>query len=198
MVRHLFCTLLLITVALAQDSAPPASGTQAIYQAEAKSAQRKFDYIRANAARPNPDQRATILTENEINAWLASGSAQLPEGVKKLQFHGEPGVINATALVDFDEITAHQRSFNPLLSLFTGTHRVEATAQAQGSGGEAHIHIQSVSLDGVAIPRSALEFFVDHYIRPKHPEIGLDTEFKLLYRIDLATVGARQLTLTQK
>jgi len=198
MVRHLFCTLLLITVALAQESSPPASGTQAIYQAEARSAQRKFDYIRQNATRATPDQQPTLLTENEINGWLTSGRAQLPEGVKKLQFHGEPGIINATALVDFDEITAHQHSFNPLLSLFTGTHRVEATAQAQGSGGVAHIHIQSVSLDGIAIPRTALEFFVDHYIQPKHPEIGLDTEFKLPYRIDLATVGARQLTLTQK
>jgi hypothetical protein len=75
---------------------------------------------------------------------------------------------------------------------------VEAKAQAQGSGGQGHVQIESVSLDGVAIPRAALEFFVDRYIKPKHPDIGLDTTFKLPYKIDLATVGSRQLTITQK
>ena len=198
MIRHLLCSLLLLTLAPAQQPSPPASGTQAVYDAAVRSAQAKFEHIRKNAEQSAPDQRPTILTENEINSWLASGQAQLPLGVKKLHFHGEPGIIDATALVDFDEITANRRSINPLLNLFTGTHRVEARAQAQGSGGEGHIHIESVSLDGVSIPRAALEFFVERYISPKHPEIGLDTVFKLPYRIDLATVGSRQLTITQK
>jgi hypothetical protein len=198
MVRPFICSLLLLTVAFAQQSSPPASGTQAMYDAAARSARTKFDHIRANGEKQTPDQTPTILSQNEINAWLSSGQAELPQGVKKLQFQGEPGVINATALVDFDEITANRRSINPLLNLFTGTHRVEAKAQAQGSGGQGHVQIESVSLDGVAIPRAALEFFVDRYIKPKHPDIGLDTTFKLPYKIDLATVGSRQLTITQK
>ncbi|MGZ4787501.1 MAG: hypothetical protein ACXVZX_03210 [Terriglobales bacterium] len=198
MIRYVLCSLLLLSITSAQQSAPPASGTQAIYDAAARSAQAKFDHIRKNAEQPTPDQRPTILTENEINSWLASGQAELPQGVKKLQFRGTLGVINATAIVDFDEITANQHSFNPLLSLFSGTHRVEASAQAQGSGGQGHVHVESVSLDGVSIPRAALEFFIDRYITPKHPEIGLDTTFKLPYRIDVAKVGTHQLTLTQK
>ena len=194
----IFSLLLLGAVAAAQQSVPPASGTQAIYDAQSRSAQRKFDHIRQNAAQANPDQSPTVLTENEINAWLSSGQAQLPTGVKKLQLHGEPGVINATAMIDFDEITANRKSYNPLLSLFTGTHRIEAKARAQGSAGQGQVHIQSVSLDGVEIPRMALEFFIDHYIKPKHPEVGLDTVFKLSYRIDTATVGPHLLTITQK
>ncbi len=196
--RHIFFALLLGTLTAAQQTPPPASGTQAIYQAEARSAQRKFDHIRDNAAKSKPDQTPTVLTENEINAWLSSGQAQLPTGVKKLQLRGEPGVINDTALVDFDEITASRKSYNPLLSLFSGTHRVEARASAQGSGGQGQVHIQSISLDGVEIPRMALEFFIDHYLKPKHPEIGLDTVFKLSYRIDTAIVGSHQLTIRQK
>ena len=197
MVRYLLCSVLLVGVGWPQQ-APPASSTQAIYDAAARSAQAKFDHIRQNAERTQPDQRPTTFSENEINSWLASGNAQLPQGVKKLQFRGQPGVINATAIVDFDEITAGKGSLNPLLSLFSGTHRVEAAARAEGSGGEGHVQIQSVSLDGVEIPRVALEFFIDHYIKPKHPEVGLDTVFKLAYRIDTAKVGSHQLTLTQK
>jgi hypothetical protein len=184
---------------LSQQSAPPAaSGTQAIYAAQANSCQKKFDYLQQNGSKATPDQKPTVITENEINAWLASGNAELPKGVKKLQFKGETGVIDATAYVDFDEVTADRRSSNPLLSLFRGTHEVQARAHASGSGGTGQVHIDSVSLDGVGVPRVALEYFVDKYITEKHPEIGLDSTFKLPYRIDTATVGPRQLTVTQK
>jgi len=197
-VRHILCVVLLATLSAAQQTPPPASGTQAIYAAQAGSAQNKFAYIHENGAKAKPDPTPTTLRENEINAWLSSGQAQLPTGVKKLQFQGEPDVINATALVDFDEITANQKSHNPLLSLFSGTHRIEARAKAQGTAGQGQVHIQSVSLDGVEIPRMALEFFIDRYIKPRHPEIGLDTVFKLPSRIDTAIVGSHQLTVTQK
>jgi hypothetical protein len=191
--------ILLSTLLAAQQSnAPAASGTQAIYQAEAKSAQKNFDHIEQNGARAKPDQTPTVITENQLNAWFASGQAKLPQGVKKLQLRGNPGVISGTAFVDFDEITAGRRSGNPLLGLFTGTHQVEATAHAQGSAGQGQVHIDSVSLDGVPVPRVALQFFVDKYIKPKHPEIGLDTTFQLPNKIDIATVGVRNLTITQK
>jgi hypothetical protein len=186
-------------VLLSQQSTPPAaSSTQAIYAAQANSCQRKFDHIRQNGSKAHPDQTATVITENEINAWLTSGNAQLPQGVKKLQFRGHPGVIDATAYVDFDEVTAGRGSGNPLLSLFRGTHEVQATAHASGSGGRGQVHIDSVSLDGVAIPRMALEYFVEKYITPKYPNLGIDSQFKLPYRIDTATVGVRQVTVMQK
>src|SRR5512144_1500442 len=92
-----FSVFLAGTAALvSQQSAPPASGTQAVYSAQANSCQKKFDYLRQNGSRATPDQKPTIITENEINAWLASGNAQLPQGVKKLQFKGDAGVIDAT------------------------------------------------------------------------------------------------------
>jgi len=198
MQRFVLCSLFLVACAFAQQSPPPASGTEAMYQAAARNAQHKFDHIRQNATLANPDQRPTTLSENEINAWLASGQANLPQGVKRLQVHGEPGIIHGTASVDFDEITGGRYSGNPFLSMFRGTHEVEAVAHAEGSGGEGHVHIDSVSLDGVEIPRMALEYFVDKYVTPKHPGVGLDSTFKLPYKIDIAIVGSHQLSITQK
>jgi len=183
---------------LSQQSPTAASSTQQIYAAQAKSCQRKFDQIRNNGSWNPSRPLKTVLTQGEINAWLTSGNAQLPQGVKKLQFSGEPGIIHATAYVDFDEITAGKRSSNPLLYLFRGTHEVQATAHASGTGGNGQVHIDSVSLDGVGVPRVALEYFVEKYVTAKHPGIGLDSQFKLPYRIDTATVGDRQLTVTQK
>jgi hypothetical protein len=187
-----------ILLSAQQPATRPVSATEAMYEAQASSCERKFEHIRQNADQPHPDQTPTVITQDEINAWFSSGKAQFPKGVKKLRFSGEPGIVHATALVDFDEITAGARSSNPLLALFTGIHEVQATAHASGSGGIGHVHVDSVSLDGFGVPRMALEFFIDRYIKPKHPEIGLDSRFKLPYRIDIARIGSRELTITQK
>ena len=184
--------MLIVAAALMCLAAGPAQSRQAA------ECERKFQFIQKNGAAQHPSTAPTLLTEDEINAYLASGKVQLPQGVKKVTFEGSPNVITAHARVDFDEITAGKRSMNPLLSLFTGVHDIDVVAEANGAGGTGVIHVQSVALDGTNIPRVALEYFVDHYIKPKHPEIGLDTRFQMPYRIDRAEVGGHSLTIRQR
>jgi hypothetical protein len=184
---------------LAQQTKPPAaSSTQAAYDAQIQSVDKKFSHIVDNGSRDTPDQTPTVIQEGELNAWLQSGEAELPNGVEKLVLNADPGIINATATVDFDKVTEGARSSNPLLSLFRGTHEVKARAHARGAGGVGLVQIESVSIDGVGVPKMALEYFAEKYIKPKHPELGLDSRFQLPYKIDVAEVGSRQVTLTQK
>ena len=190
--------LLLFCALLAPAQRRPASGTEAMYQAAADSAEAKFQHIRENSRRDHPDQAPTVLTQNEVNAYLASGRVDLPTGVRQVRFSAHPGKLQADARIDFDAITAARRSSNPLLTLFQGVHDVVVAANAEGSGGVGHVHITQVEIDGVTVPRIALEYFVDHYLKPKHPEIGLDTDFRMPDRIDLAILGDRKLTVTQK
>ena len=196
---YLSALLLSASVMISAQSSPPAgSATQAMYDAKTRSTQKKFDYIRQNGSKTKPDPAPTVLSESEVNAWLTSGNAELPKGVKRLQFSSEPNIIHATATVDFDQITAGKSSSNPLLNLFSGTHEVKATADAAGSGRQGHVHINSVSIDGVSVPKMALSFFADKYITPKYPNLGVDSTFALPYRIDTAIVGDHQLTVFQK
>jgi hypothetical protein len=180
------------------QQAPPASGTQAMYQTAAESAARKIQYMRENARRPQPDQTPTVFTEREINAYMASGRVKMPKGVRSAKLIGQPGVVKAAASVDFDTITAGRRSLNPLLSLFSGVHDVDVTAHAVGSGGQGRVHIDSAAIDGVTIPRIALEYFINRYIKPRYPNLGMDSRFALPARVDTATVGQHTLTVTQK
>jgi hypothetical protein len=164
----------------------------------AESMQAKLDHIRENGEREHPDQTPTVLTEEEINDYFASGKVQLPQGVKKVKVEGHSGVVNGFLNVDFDEIRAGQKSSNPLLSIFTGRHDVQLEADAAASGGTGKVHVRRVSIDGIDVPRMALEFFVQKYLTPKYPNVGMDSEFKLPSRIDIATVGYHKLTVTQK
>jgi hypothetical protein len=164
----------------------------------AQSMQVKLDHVRENSERAHPDQTPTVLTEEEINDYLASGRVQLPQGVKRVKMEGRSGVVDAFVNVDFDEIRAGQRSANPLLSIFSGRHDVHLQADAAGSGGQGKVHVRSVSIDGIDVPRMALEFFVEKYITPKYPNVGLDSTFQMPNKIDAATVNYHKLTLTQK
>ena len=164
----------------------------------ADSLQTKLDHIQENGDQVHPDQAPTVMTEEEVNDYIADGRIVLPQGVKKLKMEGRSGVVTAFLNVDFDEIRAGQNSSNPLLSVFSGQHDVRVEADASGSGREGRVHVREVTIDGFSVPRMALEYFVSKYITPKYPNVGIDSQFQLPNKIDLATVGYHKVTVTQK
>jgi len=60
------------------------------------------------------------------------------------------------------------------------------------------VRVSSITLDGVDVPRIALEFFLSRYITPKYPSVGMDSEFRLPDRIETATIGYHKLIVVQK
>jgi hypothetical protein len=164
----------------------------------AQSLEAKLNHIQQNGERANPDQTPTVMTEEEINDYIASGGIVLPQGIKKLRLEGRSGTVTAFLNVDFDEIRGGQNLSNPILSIFSGRHDVRVEADAAGSGRQGKVHVREVTIDGITVPRMALEYFVSKYVTPKYPNIGLDSTFPLPDKIDLATVGYHKLTVTQK
>ena len=165
---------------------------------ELKSAERKIAHIEANARSTRPSQTPTIFTEAEANAYLASDNVRLPAGVESVKLEGEDGVITGTAKVDFDRVREGVHSSNPLLSIFSGVHEVVVVAHAHGAEGRGHVHVDSVSIDDMEVPHFVLQLFVDKFLTPKYPDLGIDSQFALADRIDSATVGNHELTIIQK
>lgn len=181
-----------------QSSAQPTRSTHTSGHRLADSMQTKLDHIQENGEQSHPDQAPTVMTEEEVNDYIAAGRITLPQGVKKLRMEGRSGIVTAFLNVDFDEIRAGQNSSNPLLSVFSGQHDVRVEADAAGSGREGRVHVREVTIDGFSVPRMALEYFVSKYITPKYPNVGIDSQFQLPNKIDLATVGYHKVTVTQK
>ena len=159
---------------------------------------RKIARLEANGRAAHPNPAPVVLTEAEINAYLASDEVQFPAGVNSVHLTGSQGTISGTAKVDFDQVKAGIHSSNPLLGIFSGVHDVNADAHAYGRAGQGYVHIDSVSLDGIEVPNFVLQLFVEKYIQPRNPNIGIDSQFKLPDRIDSAVVGQHQVTLIQK
>ena len=162
------------------------------------SAERKIDHVEANGRSPHPNQTPTIFSEAEVNAYLASDNIQLPNGVQSVKLEGEDGVITGHAHVDFDRIREGAHSSNPLLSIFSGVHDVVVVAHAHGAQGRGLVHVDSVSIDDMEVPHFVLQLFVDKFLTPKYPDLGIDSQFALADRIDSATVGTHELTVIQK
>jgi hypothetical protein len=204
MISRIFLTILLVASVIfivqrgpaysRQSSSHPANSGHRL----ADSMETKLDHIQQNGQKAQPDQTPTVMTEEEVNDYIAAGRIQLPQGVKKLRMEGRTGVVTAFLNVDFDEIRAGQKSSNPMLSVFSGQHDVRVEGDAAGSGGQGRVHVREVSIDGFNVPNVALEYFVNKYITPKYPNVGIDSQFHLPNRIDLATVGYHKLTVTQK
>jgi hypothetical protein len=162
------------------------------------SMEHKLRHIENNGSQARPDPTPTDFMENEVNAYFASGQMDLPAGVESVRFQSEPGVVTADTRVDFDRLKGGTGSLNPLLAIFAGIHDVVVVAHAHGAGGTGFVHIDSVSLDEIEIPRFALQLFVEKYLQPQYPDIGLDSRFKLPNRIQSASAGEHKLTVTQK
>ena len=174
------------------------SETTRVETAAADSMQRKIDFLKRNATITPADPRPTVFLQTEINSYFAQHRVKLPEGIMSVNFNLAPETVTAKTRVDFDQLTANQRSYNPLLAIFSGVHDVQVVAIASGTGGIAKVYVRSVTLDGVSVPRMALDMFVHRFVNPKYPSISLDGEYKLPVRIDTVTIGDRRGTVTQR
>jgi hypothetical protein len=160
--------------------------------------EKKLQHIQSNADRKPPDSTPTEFSEQEINAYFASGNIDLPAGVQSVAFQEQAGIVIGTSRVDFDQLKTGKSSYNPLLSIFSGVHDVVATAHVYGAKREGFVHVDSVSIDGVEIPQFVLELFVQKYLKPKYPNVGIDSRFALPARVDAATIGLHKVTVIQQ
>lgn len=173
---------------------PPGDNHSASYRA----IEQKLAYLKLNAARPHPDPRPAELTEPEVNAYFAEGGVRLPKGVSQVHLAARPGVIDGHAHVDFEELMQGRGKNNPMYSMFSGSHDVHVVAEASGTNGIATIKAQTIELDGTAIPDWVLQLFVQRFITPRYPNVGMTSTFKLPLRIQTARVEGGKVVLEQK
>lgn len=188
--RYLVILLLVAAVALFADSTK--------HTAAFKSMDQKVEILQANAQRPPQQPQTTEITEQELNAYFNEGGIELPQGVSDVRMQLSPAVVTTTAKIDFDTLTAG-KTINPIYqAMFSGQHDLDVQAQASGAYGKGTVTIQSVKVDGVPIPRSALEYLINRYVKPRYANAGMTTTFALPARIDMAVVQQGKTTLTQK
>jgi hypothetical protein len=181
-----YLSLLLAAFAIASLSA---SGDTRQARRDAESMKQKVAAINEFAERPGKLPRRTLISESEVNAYLAlEAREQIPVGVvdPSIAILGT-GRLSGHAVVDLDVVRKQHKAtslFDPMTFL-GGRVMLTASGVLTTSNGVGHFVLEEAAIGSVPVPKLLLQEILGYYSRtPDKPGgIGLDDPFSLPARI---------------
>ena len=148
------------------------------------SAQHKLDVIQSGKAKPGA---VFVFTLAELNAWGRSEVKDLfPEGVRNARLELGKGTASVTMLVDFLKIR-HGKKLQTgwlLSKLLEGERPLRVNARIESAHGRATVYLTQVSISGLPISGSTLDFIVETFFRPLFPDARINKPFDLHDNVD--------------
>lgn len=170
---------------------------------DAEAMKQKVAAINQFAERPGKQPRRTMVTESEVNAYLAyEASQQLPVGVvdPSVTILGT-GRLSGRATVDLDAVRRQRKATGLLdpMTYLTGRLPITASGVLTTRDGVGRFELESAELSGVPIPKMLLQEILSYYSRtPEKPGgIALDDPFALPARIREIHVQRGQAVVVQ-
>ena len=159
-------------------------------RADAESLRKKITgIVQVGSVPPTRQQRRTMLTENEVNAYLTFDAVdQIPTGVIEpaITIAGG-GRVSARAVVDLDAVRKQnsQRSLLDPMNFLSGRLPVTAIGMVKASGGVGRVEFESAAIGPIPVPKLILQEIVSYYSRSaeRPAGIGLDDSYALPARI---------------
>jgi hypothetical protein len=163
----------------------------------------KVATITAHGEKAMKQPRKTILTESEVNSYLAfDAKEQLPAGVVEPWVTAlGTGRVSGRAVVDLDAVRKSKNPtslLDPMNYLF-GRLPVTATGTLKTSNGVGRFELESASAGSIPIPKMLLQEIISHYSRTRENPSGLslDDPFALPARIREIQVERGQAIIVQ-
>ena len=170
---------------------------------DAEAMKQKVAAITQFAERPGKQPRRTMITESEVNAYLAyEARQQLPVGVvdPSVTILGT-GRLSGRATVDLDAVRTQRKATGLLdpMTYLTGRLPIAASGVLTTRDGVGRFELESAALSGVPIPKMLLQEILSYYSRtPEKPGgIALDDPFALPARIREIHVQRGQAVVVQ-
>src|SRR5690606_29908822 len=189
-------------VAAAAALAMLPSAAQDASRALADGAREKIEAIVAAGERPRAAPLRTMLTEAEINAYLAvHGPEVLPSAVARPEVRiGADGRVQARSTVDLDAVRkARPRGWRDPLAYVAGSVEVVASGRIEADRGVGRAEIESATVGGVTVPtvvvRELVQFFTTNDERPGG--IDLAQPFEMPASIQRVIVERGRVTIVQ-
>jgi len=147
---------------------------------DAELLRQKVATITSQAERPSKQARRTMVTENEVNAYLVyDAREQLPAGVVEpaVSILGT-GRLAGRAVVDLDAVRRQKNPTSLLdpMNYLTGRLPVAATGVLKTSNGVGHFELESASVSGVPIPKLLLQEIVSYYSKTRENPAGINLD----------------------
>lgn len=160
-------------------------------EAASLSAARKFQQI---AEKSLPSGTAVEFTEDELNAFLKiHGALSLPDGVKDPELSLREGGVVVGALVDLEAAGEALESLPVLLRLLLkGTREVVLDVDFAIEDGRGSLKLVSMLVEGVEIPESVLDWFIEAYAPPEFRPYLMGEEAEVQIGLSDLNMGPRR------
>jgi len=163
----------------------------------------KVEQIERNGALATPTPLKTIITENEINAYLAyDGRDQIPVGVVDPRVRIlENRRVTARAVVDLDAVAKQHKSTGWLdpMRFLSGRLVISAAGVLTATDGVARLYYERADAAGIPIPKVLLQEILTYYSRTEaNPRgLNLDDAYALPARIRTIEVDRSEAVIVQ-
>jgi hypothetical protein len=170
---------------------------------DAQALKQKVASIQQHADRASKQPLRTLVTEAEVNSYLAfEAKDQIPVGVVQpsIAIVGT-GRLSGRAIVDLDAVRKAKNPTSLLdpMNYLMGRLLITATGVLTTSKGVGHFNLESASVGSLPLPKFLLQEIVSYYSRtPEKPSgVGLDDPFALPSRIREIQVQRGQAIIVQ-
>jgi hypothetical protein len=176
----MYCTCFLWLPTLLVASVFTGGGSSPYSSPVLSAAQDKISRIEADRWPPGG---SVSFNSQELTALGMSGIASAaPGAVTQPSLTLGYNTATATAVVDFDRLrqTRKDASDSWLYSqLVTGQHPIAVSVDVRSSAGTMTIHPSSITVSGVTLSGTGLEFLLKNFVLPRYPEAVIDRPFAL-------------------
>lgn len=99
--------------------------------------------------------------------------------------------------MDFDKVKeALTTPLDPVLSyLLQGVHTIGVEGTLSGSEGVGQFYLETVTLDGVTLPRFVVDLLIQRFVKSRYPSVAIDRPFSLPFSIEEVEVKTGEVEL---
>ncbi len=151
----------------------------------------KMQQIESEKLRPGTH---VVMPAAEWNDWVRT---QVPPGVHNPRIQLSNGRVTASASVDFAEV---QRKSGQapnwfIQNLLRGEHPVSATARITSGDGKGRVDVDHAEIAGFVVQGKLIDWLVDSYVRPSHPDAVTGQWFEFVHGIDHVEITPAAVTV---
>ena len=190
-----FALIAVAAVALGQTPSSPPAGSP---DPAAERVEKMLDELEARENAQDKEKRTYILTESDLNAFLAAKIKERPrKDVESLRIEMKEEFFTTFLRVDMDQVDIKGDSMTKSLlkALFRGKQTIEFDGRLKTDNGKGTYEVERATLNGMPLPPSLVNSILSAVGRQQDPPFDPMEPFDLPYAIKTVKVSPGKATL---
>ncbi len=190
--------LALIAIAALSLGQTPSSRPTVSPDPAAERVEKMLDELEAREQAQDKEKRTYILTEPDLNAFLAAKIKERPrKDVESMRVEMKDAIFTTFLKVDLDQVDIKGDSMTKSLlkALLRGKQTIEFDGRLKTDNGKGTYEVERATLNGMPLPPSLVNSILSAVGRQQDPPFDPMEPFDLPYGIKTVTVSPGKATL---